>query len=89
MHRFFAAVQARLVDDWHQSLNWGSVRLHLAATAVAVFIADNPNLLSSIVGQLPDAVRLPALIFLGALWAAAGWGIRVWRGKQKAPTNGK
>lgn len=82
----FRALAPRISDDWRQSWRFGSVRLHAIATALAVYMADNPTALRELVAQLPPVYgsRFPILIAAGSLWLAVGWLVRVWRGVNHA-----
>lgn len=74
-------LKSRLVANWKESWRFGSVRLHAIATAVAIYVANNPNAINSILGQLPPRFQTPTLIAAGAAWLALGWLIRIWQGK--------
>ena len=84
LRTLLASLRARLIDNWKHSWKFGSVQLHGLATALAVYMADNPGALRDLVAQLPAQFRLPALIGAGALWFVVGWLVRVWRGVNHA-----
>lgn len=74
MHKLWAALRARLVDDWRQATEWWSVRWNALGAVVLPLLTMVPSLPAEVQALLPPAVRAIA----AALWCVAAIGFRLW-----------